>query len=151
MKGPGLKLDLDVRRLWKCPQTGKTIRQSGNLVSKSVQVDGKEVFMQLLEEKRSLYRDPYHFDYFELAEEELSSSERAAAAARSDDENQTTEETAAPEQQALELDSATVETSEPDTLPETKLEEATDAESKTEAEPSAETEEDEDGFGGGVL
>tara|TARA_R110002095_G_scaffold60124_3_gene51315 strand:- start:1733 stop:2161 length:429 start_codon:yes stop_codon:yes gene_type:complete len=112
MKGPGLKLDLDVRRLWKCPQTGQTIRLSGDVVSKSTQVDGKTVFMQLLEEKRSLYRDPYHFDYYELPADEQSSSERAAAAARSIDEmveTETIEEVVVTEEQSLEVSTETAE------------------------------------------
>jgi len=151
MKGPGLKLDLDVGRLWKCPQTGETIRLSGNVVSKSIQLEGEEVFMKLVEEKRSLYRDPYHFDYFELAEEEQSSSERAAAAARSDDENQTAEESAPPEQQSPEVSSATAETPELDVLPhEDKQAEVETAEQVVEEEEAVE-EEEEDSFGGGLL
>ncbi len=142
MKGPGLKLDLDVRRLWKCPQTGQTIRLSGDVAAKSIKVEGKEVFMQLVEEKRSLYRDPYHFDYFELAEEEQSSSERAAAAARSTDENQKSEESPASEQPSSEVSSATAPTPEPE-KPSHDTKESKSAEEKPQ--------EDEDSFGGGLL
>lgn len=142
MKGPGLKLDLDVRRLWKCPKTGETIRLSGNVVSKTMQVEGEETFMQLVEEKRSLYRDPYHFDYFEMPTADQSSSERAAAAARSIDELETTQEASEstqekidPEQQASEPSSSTSEESEPE-IPQ-KQDQADD--------------EDADSFGGGLL
>ncbi|MEQ9065240.1 MAG: hypothetical protein RLO18_00885, partial [Gimesia chilikensis] len=83
MKGPGIKLDLDVRRLWKCPKTGQTIRLSGDVVAKSTQVNGETVFMQLIEEQRKLHEDPYHFDFAETAESDQSSSDRAAALARS--------------------------------------------------------------------
>lgn len=95
MKGPGLKLDLDVRRLWKCPQTGQTIRLSGDVVAKSMEVNGETVFMQLVEEQRKLHEDPYHFDFAETAASDQSSSERAAAAARSLDSDQAREADAA--------------------------------------------------------
>jgi len=95
MKGPGLKLDLDVRRLWKCPQTGQTIRLSGDVVAKSMEVNGETVFMQLVEEQRKLHEDPYHFNFAETAASDQSSSERAAAAARSLDSDQAREADAA--------------------------------------------------------
>ncbi|MFH1303787.1 MAG: hypothetical protein ABIK07_22240 [Planctomycetota bacterium] len=142
MKGPGLKLDLDIRRLWKCPQTGQTIRLSGNVVSKSTQVEGKTVFMQLVEEKRSLYRDPYHFDYYELPAADQSSSERAAAAARSIDEMVETEiieETAVTETQSPEISAET--TAEPEA-----------AEPEPEILPTQDQDDDEEeSFGGGLL
>ncbi|MCA9016793.1 MAG: hypothetical protein KDA77_15780 [Planctomycetaceae bacterium] len=138
MKGPGLKLDLDVRRLWKCPQTGETIRLSGDVVSKSTQVEGKTVFMQLVEEKRSLYRDPYHFDFAEVADSDQSSSERAAAAARSITESETIEEFVVTEQHSLEISLTTSDESAAETLP------AQDS-------PEAEPDEEEDSFGGGLL
>lgn len=149
MKGPGLKLDLDIRRLWKCPQTGKTIRLSGDVVSKSIQVEGEEVFMQLVEEKRSLYRDPYHFDYFELAEEEQSSSERAAAAARSVEENQSIEDTAPTEQPSPDVAAAKTESSAAVNLPDET--QAVEKDAAEEPKVETETEEDEDSFGGGLL
>ncbi|WP_298859500.1 hypothetical protein [uncultured Gimesia sp.] len=151
MKGPGLKLDLDVRRLWKCPRTGETIRLSGNVASKSIQVEGEEVFMQLVEEKRSLYRDPYHFDYFELAEEEQSSSERAAAKARSVDDNQSTEITTPSEQPETEVSATKDETPETDPPPQQDQEVEKEVENK-ETETETETkEDDDDSFGGGLL
>lgn len=134
MKGPGLKLDLDVRRLWKCPQTGETIRLSGDVTAKSTQVNGETVFMQLVEEKRSLYRDPFHFDYYELPEGDQSSSERAAAAARSIEETETVEEIVVTEEQTTEISFTAPEESEPN-APQAQ-------------EPAAE---DEDSFGGGLL
>lgn len=97
MKGPGLKLDLDVRRLWKCPQTGQTIRLSGDVVAKSMEVNGETVFMQLVEEQRKLHEDPYHFNFAETAASDQSSSERAAAAARSLDTDQAPETEDAPQ------------------------------------------------------
>ncbi|QDV52654.1 hypothetical protein [Gimesia fumaroli] len=138
MKGPGLKLDLDVRRLWKCPQTGETIRLSGDVTAKTMQVKGETVFMQLVEEKRSLYRDPFHFDYYELPEGDQSSSERAAAAARSIEGTESVEEIVVTEEQSLEISSITPESSETET-------------SSTQNPPEEQLEEEEDSFGGGLL
>lgn len=142
MKGPGLKLDLDVRRLWKCPQTGQTIRLSGDVVNKTMQVDGETVFLQLVEEKRSLYRDPFHFDYYELPSADQSSSERAAAAARSNEETETEtiEEIVVTEAQSTEITLAVSEESEPDTPP---------TQEPPTQEPAAD--EEDDSFGGGLL
>ncbi|WP_339727511.1 hypothetical protein [uncultured Gimesia sp.] len=147
MKGPGLKLDLDIRRLWKCPQTGETIRLSGNVTAKTTQVDGETVFMQLVEEKRSLYRDPFHFDYYELPEGDQSSSERAAAAARSieepEPETEPIEEIVVTEEQSIEISSTAPEQSEPETL--------SNQDPPNEDPPSQDPEEEEDSFGGGLL
>jgi len=131
MKGPGLKLDLDVRRLWKCPSTGETIRLSGDVTSKTMQVDGETVFMQLVEEKRKLHQDPYHFDFTEADISDQSSSERAAAAARSLDA-----EPSAPE----------AETAVPESVSESP--ESAKEESSTENESPADEEEN---FGDGLL
>jgi hypothetical protein len=32
MKGPGMRLDLDVRRVWQCPACGRQARDSGDVV-----------------------------------------------------------------------------------------------------------------------
>ncbi|QDT29249.1 hypothetical protein [Gimesia panareensis] len=131
MKGPGLKLDLDVRRLWKCPKTGQTIRLSGNVVSKSTEVNGETVFMQLIEEQRKLHEDPYHFDFTETAESDQSSSERAAAAARSLEAEEPGETPAAEpaEREAI----------------------AENAESEAPAEPEHPADDSEESFGDGLV
>ncbi|HCO22886.1 MAG: hypothetical protein CME31_00245 [Gimesia sp.] len=148
MKGPGLKLDLDVRRLWKCPQTGQTIRLSGNVVAKSVEVDGKTVFMQLVEEQRSRYRDPFHFEYYEPSAHDQSSSERAAAAARSIEEPDTAPVETTVDQpvdnvadHSITEVASTTPTEEPEAAPPTPAE----------AELPQPAEEEEDTFGGGLL
>lgn len=33
MKGPGLRIDLDVRRSWRCPKCGRTVRTPAHVVS----------------------------------------------------------------------------------------------------------------------
>ncbi|MCR9233181.1 hypothetical protein [Gimesia chilikensis] len=134
MKGPGIKLDLDVRRLWKCPKTGQTIRLSGDVVAKSTQVNGETVFMQLIEEQRKLHEDPYHFDFAETAESDQSSSERAAALARSleaeptDESESITAQEAAPPQESSEQ-----------------------TESSASAEPDQPAEESDESFGDGLI
>lgn len=148
MKGPGLKLDLDVRRLWKCPQTGQTIRLSGNVVAKPVEVDGKTVFMQLVEEKRSQYRDPFHFEYYVPPEHDQSSSERAAAAARSIDEPEASPVDTPVDQpvdnvtdHSITEEASTASSEEPEAAPPTP----------SEAELPQPVEEEDDTFGGGLL
>ncbi len=144
MKGPGLKLDLDVRRLWKCPQTGQTIRLSGDVTAKSVEVGGKTVFMQLVEEKRSQYRDPFHFEYYQPPAQDQSSSERAAAAARSLDE---------PETAPVDTPVDNVSDHSINEVTSTTPAEAPQAAPPppSESEPPKPSEEEEDTFGGGLL
>lgn len=146
MKGPGLKLDLDVRRLWKCPQTGETIRLSGDIVSKTTQVKGETVFMQLVEEKRKLHEDPYHFDFSETAVSDQSSSERAAAAARSLDSDETEADQPAPAAEESTPDtvseSSDTVASKPDTL---------DTPAEQTPQASEEPVDDEETFGDGLL
>ena len=134
MKGPGLKLDLDVRRLWKCPKTGQTIRLSGDVVAKSTQVNGETVFMQLIEEQRKLHEDPYHFDFAETAESDQSSSERAAAAARSLEA-----------EPAVEPESITAQEAAP------PQESSDQTESSASAEPDQPAEESDESFGDGLI
>ncbi|WP_417381366.1 hypothetical protein [Gimesia sp.] len=144
MKGPGLKLDLDVRRHWKCPQTGQTIRLSGDVTAKSVEVGGKTVFMQLVEEKRSQYRDPFHFEYYQPPAQDQSSSERAAAAARSLDE---------PETAPVDTPVDNVSDHSINEVTSTTPAEAPQAAPPppSESEPPKPSEEEEDTFGGGLL
>ncbi|QDT23010.1 hypothetical protein [Gimesia chilikensis] len=134
MKGPGIKLDLDVRRLWKCPKTGQTIRLSGDVVAKSTQVNGETVFMQLIEEQRKLHEDPYHFDFAETAESDQSSSERAAALAR-----------ALEAEPSVEPESITAQEAAP------PQESSEQTESSASAEPDQPAEESDESFGDGLI
>ncbi|MEQ8856311.1 hypothetical protein [Gimesia sp.] len=134
MKGPGLKLDLDVRRLWKCPKTGQTIRLSGDVVAKSTQVNGETVFMQLIEEQRKLHEDPYHFDFAETAESDQSSSERAAALARSLEAEPVVEPESITAQEAASPQESSEQT-----------------ESSASAEPDQPAEESDESFGDGLI
>jgi hypothetical protein len=47
MKGPGLRIDLDVRRMWRCPRCGRTVRTAGKVVSQRCQCAESGVWMRL--------------------------------------------------------------------------------------------------------
>ena len=45
IKGPGIRLDLDVRRVWRCPQCQRVLKTAGHITSRRCPIDGE--FMQL--------------------------------------------------------------------------------------------------------
>lgn len=52
MKGPGVRLDLDVRRVWQCPRCSRTIKTDGNLVAKRCTCTPEGVWMRLVRDGR---------------------------------------------------------------------------------------------------
>jgi hypothetical protein len=52
MKGPGMRLDLDVRRVWQCPACGREIKSEGQTVSKACGCTKEGVAMRLVEKPR---------------------------------------------------------------------------------------------------
>ena len=48
MKGPGLRVRFDVRRLWRCPQCGQTSLETGDVVSVACPCADPPVWMQLM-------------------------------------------------------------------------------------------------------
>jgi hypothetical protein len=52
MKGPGMRLDLDVRRVWRCPSCGRETRSEGQAVSRVCGCTKEGVAMQLVERPR---------------------------------------------------------------------------------------------------
>jgi hypothetical protein len=53
MKGPGNRIDLDVRRLWKCPQCSRETKATGVVASRLCPASGCEgVWMKLVEPLR---------------------------------------------------------------------------------------------------
>jgi hypothetical protein len=53
MKGPGIRIDLDVRRLWKCPQCGREMKATGVVTSRLCPASGcLGVWMKLVEPLR---------------------------------------------------------------------------------------------------
>ena len=45
IKGPGIRLDLDVRRVWRCPKCQRVLKTAGHITSRRCPIDG--AFMQL--------------------------------------------------------------------------------------------------------
>jgi len=77
MRGPGVRLDLDVRRVWKCPACQLVRRVSGDLTAIRCHCAG-EPWMQLVDERTSRPRVQQTLevreltvDSFQLTEEEL--------------------------------------------------------------------------------
>lgn len=52
MKGPGLRIDLDVRRLWQCPKCGRQVHCEGDVTSRACSCQKEETFMQLVGETK---------------------------------------------------------------------------------------------------
>jgi hypothetical protein len=49
MKGPGMRLDLDVRRVWRCPACGREARSEGQTVVRLCGCTREGVAMRLVE------------------------------------------------------------------------------------------------------
>ncbi len=47
MKGPGLRIDLDVRRIWHCAKCGKTIRTPGLVTAQRCNCSDESTWMRL--------------------------------------------------------------------------------------------------------
>ncbi len=45
IKGPGIRLDLDVRRVWRCPSCQRVLKTAGHITSRRCPID--DAFMQL--------------------------------------------------------------------------------------------------------
>ena len=45
IKGPGIRLDLDVRRVWRCPKCQRVLKTAGHITSRRCPIDDE--FMQL--------------------------------------------------------------------------------------------------------
>ena len=54
MKGPGIRLDLDVRREWECPECGKRGKTGGDVVTLRCSCCSGDVNMQLVEKLRQV-------------------------------------------------------------------------------------------------
>jgi hypothetical protein len=52
MKGPGIKLDLDVRRVWRCPKCAREFRLAGEVVARRCGCAEEGVSMQLVSEPK---------------------------------------------------------------------------------------------------
>lgn len=52
MKGPGVRIDLDVRRSWRCPKCGRVAKFLGDVVSLRCNCSSEQVLMQLTDQQR---------------------------------------------------------------------------------------------------
>lgn len=52
MKGPGVRLDLDVRRVWECPQCGRISKSDGSRVARRCACTDEGVWMRLVRDGR---------------------------------------------------------------------------------------------------
>ena len=53
MKGPGMRLDLDIRRVWRCPACGREARSEGQIVTRFCGCTKEGVAMRLVELPRT--------------------------------------------------------------------------------------------------
>lgn len=58
MKGPGLRIENDVRRTWRCPSCGRESRAGGDVVSLRCPCTHEGVPMRLLEGRRQVRQFP---------------------------------------------------------------------------------------------
>ncbi|HEX6985251.1 MAG TPA: hypothetical protein VF170_07735 [Planctomycetaceae bacterium] len=65
MKGPGFRLDLDVRRVWECPACGRRLKTSGDVVRVDCDCRGDSPPAMRLVEK--LHRTESPFDHVGFA------------------------------------------------------------------------------------
>jgi hypothetical protein len=54
MKGPGVRLDLDVRRVWRCPACGRETRSEGQVVLRLCGCTKEGIAMRLMELPRPM-------------------------------------------------------------------------------------------------
>lgn len=50
MKGPGFRYDLDIRRVWECPECGQRLRYLGHVTSRRCNCDADGHWMQIVDE-----------------------------------------------------------------------------------------------------
>ena len=72
MRGPGQRLRIDVRRLWKCPQCGYERHAPANETTVRCHCDKNEYWMKLVEPQRIVRDPPVELEpYVEFSDEEL--------------------------------------------------------------------------------
>lgn len=71
MRGPMVRLNLDVRRLWRCPQCGYERRLPADQTAVHCHCSDSKPFMQLVEERRAARPVPEILPpYFEYEEDD---------------------------------------------------------------------------------
>mgnify|MGYP001309546477 CR=1 FL=1 len=144
IKGPSIRLDLDVRRVWRCPTCQRVLKTAGHITSRRCPIDG--AFMQLDDSAQRAARR-FSFPPITIDEDQAHPDQTVSTQPAHDDDDRprkqsrkqkrrqqrrkpdTAEDTAA----GTELDSsADVDTSA------TETEEPAEAEAETESETEAE-------------
>jgi hypothetical protein len=59
MKGPGMRIDLDVRRVWECPACGRRRRAEGSVTALKCVCQPDGVQMKLIEGRRTVRKFPF--------------------------------------------------------------------------------------------
>lgn len=81
VKGPGLRIDLDVRRLWRCPKCGRTVRTAVQVVAQPCGCSDSTTWMTLQTPvKREPFRAPVREPIPEPAADDGRSESPATAA-----------------------------------------------------------------------
>jgi hypothetical protein len=62
MKGPGLRVDLDVRRTWRCPRCGRERRAAADVTALTCSCAPDNPRMQLVESQRRVRPEPKPLD-----------------------------------------------------------------------------------------
>ncbi|HBN78418.1 MAG TPA: hypothetical protein DD473_21930 [Planctomycetaceae bacterium] len=108
MKGPGLKTRLDVRRVWKCPQTGRILKTPGHVTQFVSPFTKDRCWMQFIETEHPP-RPMVPLDemlshmYFSATEEDVVLEESVGQEIAT--ENSTTkEDCSAPESESTDVD-----------------------------------------------
>ena len=148
IKGPGIRLDLDVRRVWRCPTCQRVLKTAGHITSRRCPIDG--AFMQLDDSAQRAARR-FSFPPITIDEDQAHPDQTVSTQPAHDDDDRprkqsrkqkrrqqrqkpdTAEDTAEDTAAGTELDSsADVDTSA------TETEEPAEAEAETESETEAE-------------
>jgi len=58
MKGPGIRLDNDIRRVWQCPKCQQQMKTGGNVTSNRCRCEPNGVVMALVEPRRQVRTFP---------------------------------------------------------------------------------------------
>ena len=75
MKGPGLRIDLDVRRVWRCSKCGRIVRTLGQVTAQRCGCTEAAQWMHL---EPAVKREPFHAPPREHLPEEWEVAESAA-------------------------------------------------------------------------
>lgn len=85
MKGPGLRLKGDVRRIWRCPVCGIELPAAGRVASLRCECEKPHPFMQLVEPRRRAPHQAEPLDvYFECAPDDDESTATAPVGEQTD-------------------------------------------------------------------